>query len=684
MKNKWIIWVVLGLLVVAGAAVASYFVFFKKGPSDGVPQEAGAPYTPMAVPQDDNGKQDEPIVYFSMWSWQDERQTPEAWSTYLDHVKEWGGNTIITDIPWFAAEPKEGDFSGLATLDPFVQSAVDHDLNMILVLDAGVLRGDDHREPTHQPTPDWVFKKFPDAKVQDFDGFNYPILSFAHDEAFKLNYKFLSEAVKYYKGKFGDTMLAFNPNYNNQQETRYSQQGFRWTDYNDVTIGAYQDWLKDEYGSVSKLNQLWGSFYGSFEEIQPLRVDTNQSGFDPDIRPSFTDWMRFREANLQKAISGSADAIHGAGGKVFLHFGEVLTKIDAIFTIPVELLADVADILTVDINHLTADAQESDPSIVGLSVSHARGNGAAVIFEDSIESLADGSYHKRRDAIVQESIRWAMANGSAGIGVANFVFPWEQQGLFTFQRKIRETMQERKEFSHKAVAMYASKWLPYTMHTTNDYRNEDGIYDPWQANVTGMFKMLEDAGVPVAVLSDEAIKKGKLKDYDVLFLPYQLAVPEDTLKEINSWHDGGGALVQDMRFAEFSLTGQRGEQKLLDRFGVSSPNIGTDLKATVSDELAKVIGAKEMVIGDGQLEYNSTAGLFTTTWVGAQQGTTSHLNRVGNSGVKTLAINKDKRTAYLGFLPGLLYNQRKEKEVLEPLRETLLFVLQELRKGEAE
>jgi|GEM_PF-4485120 len=666
-----IVALVFGILAVVAAAGAGLWYYKSRSGSAG---NQATPYEqPKKVAQT---PEDQQIIYFSIWSWQAEHSTLKSWDVFLDDIKSWGANTIITDIPWMGVEKSEGQFD-FSAYDPYLDHVRERGLNLILVLDTGILFGTDHSNPDYQGAPKWLFEKYPDARSQDFDGTSYPQLSFTHKEANQKYQDYLSRAVRYYNGKYGDHVLAYNPNFNNQMETRFAQQGFKWQDYGPTAQAAYREWLQDEYGSIDKLNARWRTSFSSFEEPRMLAVNYNQRGFDPDVAPQFIDVMKFREHALEGAVSGAADAIKDAHGKVYLHFGEVLTKIDAIFTSPLELLAKYADVIAVDCHHLTGDGSVSDPSIVGLMVSHARANGATVIYEDSVEPIAPPEIGKRRDVIVRESIRWAFANGATGLGFANFLHQWEKDGTYTFQHDIKGILDDKKTFSQKPVALYGSRWLPFTMHSTNDYYKDGKSYDPWQTNVQGMFKLLEDAGVPVAVLSDEAIAKGMLDQYDALVMPYMVTVPEETLAKIKKFNEKGGALLQDMRFAEFSLTGERDASKIESLFGVRVLAAGGETSATVSKPFTGHAQGSAVTIGDADLLFNSTSGLLTTNHASPQTGTTTYLETA--SGAELLAVNPGLHAAFMGYLPGLLYLHHADAQEQKDLQNQVLFALEQIR-----
>ncbi|MFO0704591.1 MAG: alpha-amylase family protein [Candidatus Andersenbacteria bacterium] len=666
MRRNLLIFLSLALLLIAGGFGVWYWRSHTAVPTN-TPYVEQRPTLKTA--------NNEPIVYFSIWSWQAEHANLTSWDRFLDDIKSWGANTIITDVPWQGVEHTPGQFE-FASYDPYLDHVRDHGLNVILVLDAGMLFGTDQTKPEYQAAPTWLFERYPEAASQDFDGTHYPQLSFTHKAGNEAYQSYLREAVQHYTSRYGDRMLAFNPNLNNQMETRFAQQGFKWQDYGPSARAEFAEYLQDEYGTVTALNARWHTSYTSFAEAPMLRVDYNQVGLNPDLDPRFVDLMQFRERALESAVQGASQTIKRAGGKVYLHFGEVLTKIDAIFTSPLELVARYADIVAVDCHHLTGDGSISDPSIVGVMVSHARGNGATVIYEDSVEPIAPPEVGQRRDVIVQESIRWAMRNGSAGLGVANFLQQWDKDGTYTWQRTLKQTMAERTAFTQKPVALLASRWMAYGVHASREFTKAGEPYDFWQTNLQGMFKLLEEAGVPVAVLSDEAIAAGRLADYDTLIAPYQFVVPEPTLATIKAWHARGGNLIADMRFAEFSLTGERDAQQIQEWFGLTGLQSGKATTARVSTAIDPQTVGQTVTIGDAVLEQNKSEGLRTLQAVTAGPGTTTYLEAQDGA---LLAINPTKNTAYLGYLPGLLYLQLGDAALQKTLQQQVLFALRQLR-----
>lgn len=657
---------------VAGGAIA-FFAFKSRstsGPDRGLPA-VFAPNAPAATPTLPTAAK--PFVYFANWSWQSEQSNLTSWNSYLDLLKSWGVTTITTDVGWSRIEPKEGAFD-FTRYDDRIKAVVDRGMDVILIMDTGV-----ERTPDYKAQPAWVLKKYPDAQVEDFYHGKHGRLSLEHKKALAAYTTFVKTSLTHFKNKFGDGIRAAGPNFNNQIEMRYMQFEFKWTDYSSSAQAGFRQWLQGKYGSIGRLNDAWGQGFGGFGEVTMPVIDKNQVGFDPDLRSNYIDVMQFRQNSLVRAATSVLDVIKAAGVKTYLHFGEVLTKDDAIFTLPMQDLGPSVDYLAIDYNHITGDGQPTDPSLVGFITSYAAQYGAQAIFEDSVESLAEQSrFAKDRDARVEEAITWAMSNGASGIGIANFLSEWDSQGVFKFQRTITKTMEKRRPFTAKAVAVYGSIWLPFGYHGSQDYRTGSGFRDVFQNNVHGMFKLLEDAGIPVAVVSDEAIAQGVLKNYDVLIAPYQVVVPEETLKSVRDWNAGGGKLVQDVRFAEFSLTGGRDDAKLADSFGVKFGSVGTDLAAVATGSLKQALGTSDVTVGDVALETNLSNGLFTTQWVSPKAGTETFIKRASGSGA-ALAINKNKGTAFIGFEPGLLYLTETDKAAKTEFQKLIRFVVEQLR-----
>ncbi|WP_294508931.1 beta-galactosidase [uncultured Victivallis sp.] len=77
----------------------------------------------------------------------------------------------------------------------------------------------------------------------------------------------------------------------------YNEHGYHtWqvkglADYSKHTMRLYRDWLKKRYGHIAKLNQLYGSEFRDFSEVEPPRKFTGPAA-------DWFDWMEFRRYSV--------------------------------------------------------------------------------------------------------------------------------------------------------------------------------------------------------------------------------------------------------------------------------------------------------------------------------------------------------------------------------------------------
>jgi hypothetical protein len=100
--------------------------------------------------------------------------------------------------------------------------------------------------------------------------------------------------------------------------------------------------------------------------------------------------------------------------------------------------------------------------------------------------------------------------------------------------------------------------------------------------------------------------------------------------------------------------------------------------ASPSGALAKALGVDSVEIGDASLQSNLSSGLYTTQWVTPGDGTETFLERT-SGGLETLGINDEKGTAFLGFMPGLLYLYEDDADAQEVMQKLARFVVERLR-----
>jgi len=239
----------------------------------------------------------------------------DSWNINFKEIKAAGFNIIrFGEMSWDWIEPQEGkfDFSGL---DQAMNLCEKYGLKVIL----GV--------PTAQ-APNWLIYKHPDARPVAEDGSLYP------EYGPRPNVCKDHPAYKALAGRMAEKLAA---RYYNHPALLYWQldnepvypplDATALKDYCHCphTRKAFVAWAKKKYGSLEKLNEVWGAkfwtaTFSSFEEIS-----TPKAGVWDAVSPHiFLDWFRFKSENLRdwlaylKKMVRQYDKTHKIGTNGFI------------------------------------------------------------------------------------------------------------------------------------------------------------------------------------------------------------------------------------------------------------------------------------------------------------------------------------------------------------------------------
>jgi len=243
-------------------------------------------------------------------------QWPEsAWDKIFKEIREAGLNLVrFGEMSWDWIEPSEGkfDFSGL---DRAMELCHQHGLKVLLGI------------PTCQ-APTWLINKYPEARPVAEDGTLYP------DYGPRPNVCKDNPNYKRLAWRLADKLAS---RYRNHPALLYWQldnepvypplDATALKDYCHCphTRKAFIEWAKKKYGSLRKINEVWGTkfwttTFSSFEDIS-----TPKAGFWDAVSPHiFLDWYRFKSENLRdwlislKKIVRKYDKLHKIGTNGFI------------------------------------------------------------------------------------------------------------------------------------------------------------------------------------------------------------------------------------------------------------------------------------------------------------------------------------------------------------------------------
>jgi len=206
-----------------------------------------------------------------------------------------GANVITHDLPWIPAPATDTEFG--VGVDPaavkyfkdYIQLTKDLDLSMVSHIGA-------RNQSWYQHYPEWFFIKFPEVAMLDqnreivqnndqiksrWPGFDRPVIVKGTQEYINAITSIDNEGKVKYWTMGGEQMYPtyFFPS--------------RWTDYNEITLIHFREWLKLKYYDLEKLNYLWRTSYVSWKEIEPP-VNMMEKNL------KVLDWLLFREDNMSE------------------------------------------------------------------------------------------------------------------------------------------------------------------------------------------------------------------------------------------------------------------------------------------------------------------------------------------------------------------------------------------------
>jgi hypothetical protein len=244
----------------------------------------------------------------------------EAWKKDIDQIKRLGFNTVRTWVEWTACEKTEGryDFSALELLTDLAGEA-----GLKVIVQVYI-----------DSAPDWVGRKYPDAKFVSSNGVAVesqasPGFCFDHGGVQAKILDFFKAAARAVKGKpalYGWDLWS-EPHIINWAEVYYvgdlSSVQFC---YCHSTQARFRDWLAEKYGTIEGLNKSWYRTLASFDDVQPPRFGTILTFTD------YIDWKEFISDKLAEDLALKAAAVrsvlpdtvvtsHSAGPGIFTRPG---------------------------------------------------------------------------------------------------------------------------------------------------------------------------------------------------------------------------------------------------------------------------------------------------------------------------------------------------------------------------
>lgn len=241
----------------------------------------------------------------------------DKWDDILTKVKGMGFNTVSIYIPWEVHEIKRGEFdfgqvNPSNDIDAFLTLCEQKDLNIIV-------------RPGPQINSELTWFGYPvrildDVEMQAQTAWGskavltqvprpIPAISYASD-------KFFAETALWYDAIFAILVKHQYPKGRLIASQVDNEMAFFFhinpyeSDFSPSSILAYQAFLKEKYGTIEKLNQVYSSNFVSFAFVDAPRRFSAETYKDI---PFHTDWIEYREFYLINSMDRLAKMIRARG-----------------------------------------------------------------------------------------------------------------------------------------------------------------------------------------------------------------------------------------------------------------------------------------------------------------------------------------------------------------------------------
>jgi len=216
----------------------------------------------------------------------------ERWNIDAKLMHDLGLKIVrIGEFSWSKLEPQKGNYQW-KWLDKIVQTCSSEGLDVVLAT------------PTAKP-PNWLLNEDPDIRVKTENTFKKVFktninICLNNPTYIEFTFNLVSELAK----RYGGNSKIIGWQIDNKFHTDQMSQCFC-----DHCAKKFQQWLKDKYISLDKLNQDWGSIYWgeSFDNWDQIRLLKSSEGYES---PSYKlDIQRFRSDSIIKFQKLQVDTI---------------------------------------------------------------------------------------------------------------------------------------------------------------------------------------------------------------------------------------------------------------------------------------------------------------------------------------------------------------------------------------
>ena len=332
-------------------------------------------------------------------------------------------------------------------------------------------------------------------------------------------------------------------------------------DFSEYSLAAMRDWLKERYGSLTVLNQEWGTEFGRWEQVKPMttreamrRTDQNFSAW-----ADFKEWM---DVAFARAIESGTKAIHEADP-------EAVAAIEG---------AQIPGWGGYDYSRLATSVDAMELYDFGDNVEMVRSfNPGLIMLQTSVERGAVEEHRVWREALrgVRGFILWDEKNEFVSDdGILGERGHWAAPLFASLRGGLGALLINSSRHTDPIAVLYSPasrrvQWLLDRRAAGEDWSERDASAeyqnDAIRVATNNVARLIEHSGLQHRFISPEEVQHGELRsgNYRILILPHTIALSIIEAKEISDFVEHGGVVVADGEPGIFDEHGRRAAPPLL-------------------------------------------------------------------------------------------------------------------------
>lgn len=509
---------------------------------------------------------------------------PGLWKDDLAAIRDLGFEAVKYFVQWRWAHRSPRRFS-FDDLDRLMDLAAEARLGVTLNLLLDV-------------APIWLFDRYPDAKPVDAGGRvvepravghrqigGHPGPCYRHPGALAERRRFVEACIARFRGHPALQMWDVW----NEPELCFPQ---RTPDLATMVCycahcgRAFRRWLEGRYGTLERLNGVWGRCYGTWSQVELPR--------DTGTFTDFVDWREFHLDTMTREAAWRLEAVR-RGDPAHARYLHVVPNC----SFSAVTCAD--DFALAEACELFAATMNGTPESMVHVVSAARGKPVY-----NVESHVDfGGADRHQRVLCLDDLR-AELLPQVGAGVKGFLF-WQYRsetlgaespawGLVRTDGTSRPVTEAARAFwaalrLHAALLRRASP-PPAGIGVWRSRKNEifhfcsQGTVDHHNAAIAAVLRTLYGESLPCRLVSDAMLAAGELEGLRLLVMPTPYYVTKPQADALDRWVKAGGVLLCDAHLAGYDGTTGR-HARVLPGCGLAESWGIRELESTSSRHLPK-------------------------------------------------------------------------------------------------